>query len=534
MKRFLICLLALSLMLVSSAGALAYEELPSITYPLDTDVTLKIWMPISSSCTNQISTYAENESFQYAQEATGIKLEFIHPSTSAVNEEFNLMIVSGDLPDIIVNGQYQTSAANATSCVNGVEDGIFLDLTDYMPEYSPTYWNYLMTNEPFYQDATTDEGRVYYYTNYKNVTSDVEGSWDRFQVRADWLADLNMETLWTIEDYETYFQYILDNKEGVTPFTLVKSGVERCFLSAFEILEGWYQVDGQVRYGQYEDNFKDYLQLMHDWYEKGYISPDFTSYTSERDAYLAGESGGYCGTSVDTFELAREIGLEIQNCPYLRAYEGQKTHGFYYLRPANGQFAVICSDSEHVPEAMMFMDYGYTLDGSYVYCYGIPEVAWVYGDDGLPKYTDYVLNNDRGYNITEVSYILRLHEGFPHMRDSDAYSIPSNSIDPECLAYRLQWQDDPNWNTSDWCLPSLTLSNEDSLRRSEIMTEIDTYIAEMVLKYITGAESLDTFDTYQQTLKDMGIEEAIELLQKAYDNLLAKKLPENLMRWRRY
>ena len=165
---------------------------------------------------------------------------------------------------------------------------------------------------------------------------------------------------------------------------------------------------------RYEDNFKDYLQLMHDWYEKGYISPDFTSYTSERDAYLAGESGGYCGTSVDTFELAREIGLKIQNCPYLRAYEGQKTHGFYYLRPANGQFAVICSDSEHVPEAMMFMDYGYTLDGSYVYCYGIPEVAWVYGDDGLPKYTDYVLNNDRGYNITEVSYILRLHEGFPH------------------------------------------------------------------------------------------------------------------------
>ena len=58
------------------------------------------------------------------------------------------------------------------------------------------------------------------------------------------------------------------------------------------------------------------------------------------------------------------------------------------------------------------------------------------------------------------------------------------------------------------------------------MTEIDTYIAEMVLKYITGAESLDTFDTYQQTLKDMGIEEAIELTQKAYDNLLAKKLPE--------
>lgn len=525
MKRMLVCLLALSLMFAGTAG-MAYEELPPITYPVDTDVTLKVWMPISSSCTNHISSYAENESFQYAQQATGIGLEFIHPSTAAVNEEFNLMIVSGDLPDIIVNGPYQTSAANATSCVNGVEDGIYLDLTEYMPQYSPTYWNYIMTNEPFYQDATTDDGRVYYYTNYKNVTSDVEGSWDRFQVRGDWLDELGMDTLRTIEDYEKYFQYILEKKEGVTPFTLVKTGVERCFLTAFEVLEGFYHVDGKVHYGQYEDGFKEYLQLMRDWYSKGYISPDFTSYTNERDAYLAGESGGYCGTSVDTFELASEIGLDIQNCPYLRAYPDQKTHGFYYLRPANGQYSVISADSEHVAEAMMFIDYGYTVEGSYTYCYGIPEVAWKYGEDGLPKYTDYVLNNDRGYNITEVSYILRLHEGFPHMRDSDAYSIPSNSVNPECLAYRLQWQDDPNCNSTDWCLPSLTLPNEDSLRRSEIMTEVDTYVNEMVLKYITGAESLDTFENYQQELRNMGIEEAIELTQKSYDKLMTKKLPE--------
>ena len=72
----------------------------------------------------------------------------------------------------------------------------------------------------------------------------------------------------------------------------------------------------------------------------------------------------------------------------------------------------------------------------------------------------------------------------------------------------------------------MTLPNEDSLRRSEIMTEVDTYVNEMVLKYITGAESLDTFENYQQELRNMGIEEAIELTQKSYDKLMTKKLPE--------
>ena len=148
-----------------------------IEYPLDTDAELTIWMPISSSVTNKISSYAENESFQYAQTATGVKLNFIHPSNATLAEEFNLMIVSGDLPDIIVNPMYLTSSANATACVNGVEDGLFLDLTDLIEENSPVYYSYLRDNKEFFQDATTPEGRVYYYTNYKNVTSDVEGSW---------------------------------------------------------------------------------------------------------------------------------------------------------------------------------------------------------------------------------------------------------------------------------------------------------------------------------------------------------------------
>ena len=68
------------------------------------------------------------------------------------------------------------------------------------------------------------------------------------------------------------------------------------------------------------------------------------------------------------------------------------------------------------------------------------------------------------------------------------------------------------------------MTNEESIRRSEIMAEVETYRDEMVLKYITGVESLDSFDQYQQTLKDLGIEEAIQLTQKGYDALLAKSM----------
>ena len=70
------------------------------------------------------------------------------------------------------------------------------------------------------------------------------------------------------------------------------------------------------------------------------------------------------------------------------------------------------------------------------------------------------------------------------------------------------------------------MTNEESIRRSEIMAEVETYRDEMVLKYITGVESLDSFEQYQQTMKDLGIDEAIELTQNGYDALLSKVMAE--------
>lgn len=526
MRRLTTFIIVLCLLLMS-VNAFAFEELAAIEYPLDTDVVLKMWIPINSGATNRITSYDENDSFIYAQQATGVDIEFIHPSNSAITEEFNLMVTSDNLPDIIVNGRYQTGAADSTQCVNGVEDGIYIDLTDYMADYSPVYWNDLHTNEEFYQDATTADGRVYWYTNYKTATSYEEGSYDRIHVRADWLEELGMDTLRTIDDYETYFKYVLDNKEGVIPYSLVKTGIEKDLLCAFDTFEGWYQVDGQVKWGQVDDGFGEYLQLIRSWFTKGYISPDFTTYAGETDAFLAGMSGAVSNSAGTQFTKCAAVGIKTQNCPYMRKYEGQQIYGFYYLRPANGQYAVISSQCKHVDIAMKFMDYGYTDIGGAVYSYGIPGTAWEYNDAGQPIYTDYILDNQFGYSVSECSYILRLHEGFPHLRAADSISNLSNFTTEGALAYRLAWNDDELCDLTGHCLPSsLSLLTEDSLRRTEIMNEIETYRDEMVLKFITGIESLDRYPEYQQHIWDLGLQEAIDLTQKAYDTLLAKVIPE--------
>lgn len=66
-------------------------------------------------------------------------------------------------------------------------------------------------------------------------------------------------------------------------------------------------------------------------------------------------------------------------------------------------------------------------------------------------------------------------------------------------------------------LPSLVIDPEYSQEQSEILNEVYTYVDEMILKFITGAESFDNYDNYLNTLKSMEIERAIEIEQLAYD-----------------
>ena len=49
------------------------------------------------------------------------------------------------------------------------------------------------------------------------------------------------------------------------------------------------------------------------------------------------------------------------------------------------------------------------------------------------------------------------------------------------------------------------------------MTDIETYVDEMVMKFITGRESLDNWDTYVAKVESMGIGKVLDIYQNALD-----------------
>jgi len=55
---------------------------------------------------------------------------------------------------------------------------------------------------------------------------------------------------------------------------------------------------------------------------------------------------------------------------------------------------------------------------------------------------------------------------------------------------------------------------------NNIYMEIQTYKDEMINKFIMGKESLDKFDVFVETIKDMGIDKVLEVYQAAYDRYM--------------
>lgn len=92
------------------------------------------------------------------------------------------------------------------------------------------------------------------------------------------------------------------------------------------------------------------------------------------------------------------------------------------------------------------------------------------------------------------------------------------------INYALWQQEEASqiWADCDYSLllPVLFPTAEDSSRLSEIMSEINTYVDEMETKFVMGRESFEQYDAFIDTIYSMGIEEAIEIQQRTYDDYL--------------
>ncbi len=267
--------------------------LPIVEEPIELEVFIEIDASKIGAHTND---YNELSSYKELTRLTNIKLKFLHPPTGQATEQFNLMLSSGDLPDIV----YWNFLGVPGGPNKAIEDGLILDLREYFEKYSPNLTKILDERPEIRKEISTDEGSYYCYP-YLLIDQIVNNTFG-FMARADWLEKLGIEKPVTIDDWYDMLVAFRDNdpngnneKDEIPLLSLAPdTGSSISHLSgAWGIHTRYYQVDNKVHYGPYEELYKEYLKTMRKWIEEGLIDPDFASQDQQLyDAKFLDSRGG--------------------------------------------------------------------------------------------------------------------------------------------------------------------------------------------------------------------------------------------------
>jgi len=475
---------------------------------------LSFWIELFPDAAAIMKSYDEVTAWRVIQEKTGVDIEFEHPAQGQLGEQFNLMVAANKLPEVVV---YSWNAYPGGS-MKAISDKKIIPLNDYLDD-APNLKRLLDENPDWRKMASTDNGDI---IGFPFIREDViQQVYVGPAIRQDWLDNLGLSSPTTIDEWYNVLKAFKEqdpNGNGEADEIPITIGAgELAFAGAFGTPNDFYQENGKVQYGPIQPNFKQYLATMNQWYNEGLLDRDFASNDGKMiDAKVTGDQLGslvlfLAGGIGKYMDLMAGTDFKLVGTAYPTENAGEQPVFGHIDNPITGIFAAITSSNKNIEETVKFLDYLYSDEGKLIMNFGKEGESFNFVD-GEPVYADKVLNNPDGLPISQSfrKHIMGATSGpfVQDVRHTQQYiTKPEQKIAMD------------NWSrpTHEKRIPPVSIAVEDSSQFASIMTDINTYKDEMILKFIMGAESLDNFDKFVETINALGIEEAIDIQQSALE-----------------
>lgn len=497
----------------------------AVTYPIDTTEKLTYWMELNPSLVApNFVNMGDTEFAKQLEKETGIEVEYIHPAVGMGMQAFNLLVASGNMPDIIDYGWSKSVGGYPGGPEAAIGDKIIISLNAYLEKDAPDLKKILDANPEYDKMVKTDNGN--YYTFPVMKLDDYLNTTYGLCLRTDWLKDLNLPMPETMDDWYNTLKAFKDKKGATTPFTYSGAGnafypfENGVFIGAYGIKKGIYLEDGAVKFGPYEPAYKDWLITMNKWYEEGLIDNNFaTNDQKAMDSNIlsgkAGAFGTWAGSGLGKYmpgtkENDPNATLAAVRYPVLN--KGEKPQFNSLLNSYDGAGACITTSCKNPSLAAQLLNYGYTEQGTLTYNFGIEGVSYTM-EDGLPMMTPEVLANPDDLPVGQAwsKYARGVYPGpyFSEKRFLDMYYVHQEQKDALTV-----WTDN---DMSKHLLPPVSPTPEEASEFAKIMNEINSYVDEFTLKAIMGTEDVSNFDKYLAQLDTLNVKRAIEIQQSALE-----------------
>ncbi len=474
---------------------------------------------------NSEMDFESNITWKKIQEMTNIYFDFISPLENKEAEEIlKQLLVSGNYPDII----YNTTSGYPGGYSKAIRDGVYINIAPYLEAYAPNYEKRLNENKALSEAYTETNELPGFWRIYEPTSMPIIGG---LSIRNDFLEASGVEIPVTIDDWTNFLRILRDEENIELPLLLGQQNgvnVTAEFLSAFGIGAApvsimnseeklFYPDQGVMKYGAVEPGYQEYLLLMNQWYDEGLLDQNFgiRSFTDifERKNLIgqgkAAINWQYAEwfTNVKT-EQGKSVNMTALPMPKLN----QNDSNVQWMVSRNkflGELFAITTSCQHVEELVEFFDFLYSEEGVLLTNYGIEGKTYEM-IDGEPVFTDLIMNYDKGAYEGVGKYVNN-HNGLVY--DLSFTETFQNLIyNKEAIDMKEVWLESADLFYTDY-----HLTIEESSRLIKIMSSITSYVEEYTIKGIVDKKVALNWDDHIETIRSMGLDEALSIMQKAYN-----------------
>ena len=496
------------------------------------------WVSLSSAASSTIKSYNDLLMYQEMSKRTGIDVEFIHPSSGSTGTEaFQILLASGDYPDM-VEYSWNSYPGGPDAAIN---DGVIISLNDYLEDYAPNYYSYMegkkSKENPLYRVQTITQAGNYY--GFKNLNIGSYRSFSGLYVRKDFLDKWGLDIPVTIDDWTELFKTA--KKNGCSrPLTsgkdLLAVNGYNYFNSAWNVGKQFYVDNGKIQFGLEKPEYKLYLNQMAEWYKSGYIDVDYiTNDGTVVQAYMTngtsvasvGPVGGGMGKLLTAMET-RDPNYDLAACPTPVLNEGDESWFTVGLQgDAIGPEIAITNacgekDENRYKEAIKWCDYLYSDEGIILKSFGVEGETYetTTQSDGKIKY-EYTISSPEVYEKFGATSVEAALYHFFRPANSPGFNQHDDYLDGY-YPYAQQKEAIKLWNinaerSKKHTMPGLTYTGEEATKIAEIKAKYSDKLETAVYRVICGDDSMDQFDATVKEVKLGGYDELIKIYQAAYE-----------------
>lgn len=490
------------------------------------EITLKV---VCCEASLRTVDFEEMEGWKYLSELTGINFEFESYNSEEIYTKMPLIMSDPDnMPDLFIQ-----CGMMPDELLSYGQQGLLMDLTDLIEKYgenTKACW----TAEPLNRSyATSTDGKIYGLPAYNDtgVPTNV-----LMQVNSRWLENCGITELPTnvdeLKEMLIKFRDMDANGNGDPTDEIPMLGDQSLLLYMLAVAYNFpldWPYTGVIygaQYGTTEakpvfmlDNYRAMVEYVRELYDEGLINQDMFSVSSEEtnarrkedrigvfNRYYANPEGKY---DPNEFVPIPPIGSEYMEDP----------SAYTYMTPSYQTGMGMISAYTEYPEACMrVLDYMMGVDGTALFgcmpsdtydlkAAGVSQEVIDIIDEAIAVYGDKsnAYSNTTGCNSCWWVYPI---EQYNYNKFADSLAESNYEVRS---TYKGKVFYNPTHTTS--------FTGEEQEIVSAYKNDIDTYVKEIVARWIAGEEELndETWNAYLEQLQKMNVDKLTEAYVSAHN-----------------